>query len=339
VYEARIRLDDRSAAVRYHLGLAYYRDGRFDEAVATLERAAALDSRLAEAWYLMGICFRESNRIDDAIAMQEKAVAQSPGLVPAREELADLYGARGRYEDEIGQLQMLAGLDAGRIERRIAVGVAHARAGHIDLAILTLANALEPATDPAPVYAALGRVWLDEATRHNRPDALARALEALERAASASTATSETKTLYGKALRRARQLDAAERVLQQATERFPVDASAFAEYAAVAEQQQHFETARSALLTYASLAPDDENLPSHALTIGTLSLRLNDPATAVIWLERAVAGRPGDVRPLAPLVEAQLRSGNRDAARQAASRGLQIDPANVRLRALLRQLS
>ena len=64
-------------------------------------------------------------------------------MIPAREELADLYGALGRRADELEQLQVLAGLDRDRVERQVAVGLAHARAGHWDLAVLTLGSALE----------------------------------------------------------------------------------------------------------------------------------------------------------------------------------------------------
>src|SRR5947208_2025999 len=64
-------------------------------------------------------------------------------MIPAREELADLYRIQDRRADEIEQLQLLAGLDRDHVERQVAVGMAHARAGHWDLAVLTLSGALE----------------------------------------------------------------------------------------------------------------------------------------------------------------------------------------------------
>jgi tetratricopeptide (TPR) repeat protein len=338
-YESRLRLDDRSALIRYRLGLSYYRDGRLDAAITSLAQASALDDTLADAYYLLGVCLKEKGQRTGAIAAQEKAVAKAPGLIAAREELADLYGAAGRRGDEIQQLQVLAGLESDRVERRVAVGLAHARAGHADLAVLTLASALEQAPDQPLIYGALGRVWLDIAeTRHDRPDAIGKALEALERAASAPSATSEVKTWYGHALLKDGQPEAAERVLQQATERFPVDPASFVEYAAVAEQQSHLVAARDALVTYSGLVTGDESFPARASKIGQLSLRVNDLGAAVTWLDRAAVAAPTDIRPLTLLAEAWLASGDPTRAEAVLSRGLEIDPSNAELRKVARKL-
>lgn len=338
-YEARMRLDDRSALTHYKVGLAHYRDRNLDRALAALTQAIRLDAQMADAHYLMGVCLKEKNRPKEAVVELEVAVERSPGLIAAREELAELYALLGRRTQEIEQLQVLAGLDGSRIERRLAVGLAHARAGHADLAVLTLGSALEQAPDQPLVYGALGRVWLDMAeTRDDRPDAIGKALEALERAASSAAATSDVKTLYGRALLRDHQFEAAEQVLQQATERFPVDPSAFAELAEVAERLKHFDAARTALTSYNALVGDDANFLERALKIGVLSLAVGDPQTAVIWLLRASAASPDDARVLTSLAEAHFKAGNREAAQAVLHRGLELEPENATLRSLARRL-
>jgi Flp pilus assembly protein TadD len=67
-------------------------------------------------------------------------------------------------------------------------------------------------------------------------------------------------------------------------------------------------------------------------------LRLDDPETAVRWLRRALDATPNDVRLLAGLGEAQLKAGDRDAARTTIERGLAIDPEHAGLRALARRV-
>ena len=307
--------------------------------MAALLQASTLAPEMAEARYVTGLCLRETGRLSDAAASFEKAVSLAPGLIAAREELADIYGSTGRRNDEIQQLQLLAGLDGDRIERRVAVGLAHARAGHADLAVLTLATTLDQAPDQLTVYGALGRVWLGIAeARGDRPEALGKALEALERAASAASATSETKTLYGRALLKAHQTEAAERMLQQATERFPADPSAFPLYAEVAEQQHHYEAARAALLADSVLAVDDATLPERASRIASLSLLVDDAPAAVSWYQRAAVAAPNDVRPLAGLAQAHYALGNHEAAQAAVTKGLQIDPEHPALLSLSRKL-
>lgn len=338
-YEARLRLDDRSAVVRYKLGLAHYRDRNLDAALSALTQATGLDDQMADAHYLTGLVLKELNRPGEAVAELERAIERSPGFIAAREELADLYGALGRRAAEIEQLQVLAGLDGSRLERRLAVGLAHAKAGHADLAVLTLGSALEQAPDQPLIYAALGRIWLEIAeTRRDRPDAIGKALEALERVASAPTATSDVKALYGRALLHDRQFEAAEQVLQQATERFPVDPSAFSDLATVADQLKHFDVARTALISYNGLVGDNADFAARALKIGLLSLSLNDPQTAVVWLLRASAVAPDDVRTMSALADAEFKAGDREAAQAALKRGLELDPGNLQLRALARRI-
>ncbi len=337
-YERFLHLDDRSARVSYKLALARYRNGQFAAALAALQQAIRQNDRLADAYYLLGLCSRQLQRDADAQRALERAVALAPGLVPAREELADLYASLGRHAEELEQLQAIAGLDRDHVERQVAVGLAHARAGHPDLAVLTLGHALERTPDQPLIYGALGQVWLDIAERDpHRRDALGKALEALERAASTRGIASEVLTLYGRALLLDGESDVAERTLQQAIARFPIEPAAFLFYATAAEREHHLEEARQALVSYGALVSGDAGFGARAAHIASLSLRLDDPAAAVDWLRRAVLANPQDVKLLLQLADAQIRAEDRDAARATIARVLEQDPKNAALPALARR--
>jgi tetratricopeptide (TPR) repeat protein len=332
IYEKRLRLDERSSEFSYKLALARYRHRNVEGALAALSQTIHLKDEFPDAYYLLGLCLREKGRSAEAVNAFERAVALSPGLVPAREELADVYGALGRRPDQLEQLQVLALLDRTRVERQVAVGVAQARAGHGELAVLTLGSARERASDQSRIYGALGRVWLEMAD--TRSDALSKALEALERVALTADASSEVMTLYGRALVKANKPDVAEEALRQATRRFPVEPGAFVAYADVAERQNHIEAARAALIDYDALVFDEADFASRAARIGRLSLRLDEPSAAIAWLQRAAAASPGDVGLLASFAEAQLRAGDRTAAQRTIASGLDKDPENAALVAL-----
>ena len=334
-YERYARLDDRSARVSYKLALSRYRDRDVNGAIAALKDTLRLDDHQADAQYLLGLCLREQGHAADALKQLEKAVAMAPGLVPAREELADLYAAFNRHTEELEQLQMIAGLDRDHVARQIAIGLAHARAGHWDLAVLTLGGALERSPNEPEIYRALGKVWL-ERPRDDRTF-LSKAREALERVASSPSATSDTLTLYGRALLQEGDVEGAEHALQQATRRFPVDPRAFMLYASTAEKQSHFESARQALIQYGGLTTNDADFAQRAARIASLSLRLNDPATAVHWLTQASSSSPSDVRLTTSLADAQIRAGDREAAQATIARGLEKDPNNAALRILARR--
>lgn len=304
IYEQYLRLDDRGAGVSYKLALARYRAGSTDGALTALEVALRIDDQMTDAYYLRGLCLREQGRPAEAQRALEQAIALSPGFIAAREELADLFGSLGRRGDELQQLQVLAGLERTPVARQVAVGQAHARwaadpqepaarrAGHADLAVLTLGSALERTPDQPLIYSALGRVWLELSQARGDRVALNKALEALERVGSGNAATSEGLTLYGRALLQSGRGALAERALQQATERFPVEPAAFLFYAETAEQQNHFVVARLALIRYGALAGDDEGFADRAARIGTLSLRVSDSVTAAVWIARGLEKEP-----------------------------------------------
>ena len=201
--------------------------------------------------------------------------------------------------------------------------------------MLTLGGALERNPNEPDMFRALGKVWL-ERPRDDRAF-LSKAREALERVASSPAATSETLTLYGRALLQEGDVDGAEHALQQATTRFPIDPSAFVLYASTAEKQSHLEPARQALIQYNGLTSNDVDFVPRATRIASLSVRLNEPQTAVTWLTQAASSSPNDVRLLAALADAQIRSGAREAAQVTLARGLEKDPKNTALLTLARR--
>jgi Flp pilus assembly protein TadD len=337
IYERRLAVDSQSARVAYKLALARYRDGNIDGALTAVRDALRLADNLPDAHYLLGLCLREKRQLQDAAAAFEEAATRSPGLIAAREELADLYAALGRRREELEQLQLIAMLDRSHAERQVALGLAQARAGQEELAVLTLGAALERTPDLPLIYGALGQVWLDRAVRRNDRVFLRKALEALERVASTSDATSDVMASYGRALLMDNQVEAAERVLQQAARRYPVEPAALLAYAGAAERQNHFDAARAALIEYGALVSNEADFAGRAANIAGLSLRLNELPTAVTWFERAVAASPGDLRPVAALADAQLRVGDRSAAQATIAAGLENDPTNASLLALSRR--
>ena len=338
-YEGYVKLDNRAPRVLYKLAFARYNEGQAAAAIDALQRALALDERFAEAHYLLGLCHRDAQQPEAAERAFLQAIALQPTLIQAREQLADLYGALGKTESRLTQLERLTLLDPAA-SREVALGLAYARAGQSDRAVLTLGRAAEQYPDYPYAYVALGRVWLEIAQARNDRVALRKALGALEGAVG-SDDSSEALTLFGRALLLTQDEETAERMLQDATTKKPVEPLAFFYLAEAAERLGHYPVARQALLDYAILRGDDDDprrRSAEAARLGDLSLKMNEPAAAATYFLKAAEHSTSDATLLARAADAQLRAGDRDTARATVTNALEKDPNNALALALARRL-
>lgn len=338
-YEAFNALDDRNARVLYKLGLARYRAGRAKEAMVALKQALAIEPAMGQAHYVLGLVERDLNLLAEARKSLEEGARRSPASqTSAREALADVYLQDGDYSRAINQLQALAALEPTRADRVVAVGLAQARAGRDDAAVITLSRAVEQFPEAPQVYAALGHVWLTEAERRGDRVALNKAVEALQNAASRSDATSETFAELGRAWLLAGDRHAAERALRQAATKLPVAPDAFLQLADVTARDGRIQDARDALLKYATLVGDEKQLATVSTRIGDYSVRLGEPALAVRWFDRAIDEAGPSPSLQVKLADAAFRAGDVARAHQVIDEGLASEPGNAPLEQLKRRL-
>ena len=262
----------------------------------------------------------------------------SPGFTIAREALSGVFAAAGRLDEQVEQLEALAALEPDRPERDVDLGLAYARVGRTDMAVLALGRAAEeqPGTTTA-LHGARSRLARHRPD-HGRPH---RAEQVAGRAPvdSDGNASSEALTLLARALLLAGEVDDATAALQVAAGRFPLDPSAFIELAALAEDEGDAARARQLLIAHDTLAA---NVPAgqrvERLTrIADLSLELGDPADAVVRFEQARTLEEPSARLLLRLADAEWRAGNHAAARLVIADGLAQYPEDRTLLALQRQ--
>src|SRR5258708_1581475 len=135
--------------------------------------------------------------------------------------------------------------------------------------------AFERCPDQRSAYVALGRVWVEIAQARGDRLALSKAIEALEGAVG-SDDSSEALTLFGRALLLTSDEETAERMLQDATQRQPVEPLAFYYLSEAAERLRHYDVARRALLDFEVLRgdePDARRRTTHAAPLGALPLK------------------------------------------------------------------
>jgi tetratricopeptide (TPR) repeat protein len=333
------RLKDADPALLYRLASSFYRAGHPAAAIDPLKLALARNESFAEALYLLALAYRDTHQPDAAMASLEQAIRIAPHLTPAREELADLYRAASRSEDEIAQLQALSARD-GDLARRLAIALAEARRGQTDRALAALRQEAERTPTNSRVDLAFGRVYLAIAERTGGP-AVRQALEYLEKALGGTARRSEGLALFGRALHLSGNARDAERILQEAIATSPVFPIAFQYLADVADELGHPAGAREALLSLDALEGsivDGATRLARARRIGLLSLRAGDARGAVTYLQQAVAGGLAGSDTLGALARARWASGDAAGAEATIDRALLADPANVELQRLARAI-
>ncbi len=338
-YQAYVSIDDRSPRVLYKLGLARYRAGQVTTAAEPLERALALDPAIGEAYYVLGLVQRDLDQLPAARKSLEEAARRSPASqTSAREALAEVHALAGDHTRAINQLEALAALDPSRPERMVAIGLAQARAGRDDSAIMTLGRAAERFPDATQVYAALGHVWLTAAERRDDRVALSKAVEALRQAATRPDPTSDTMTALGRALLLSGDARGAERAFRQAVSQLPVPPEAFLQLANLAARDGRIQASRDALLSYATLVGDDKPVVTIATRIGDYSMELGEPALAVRWFDRAMSESGPSAALQAKLAQAAWRAGDLARAHKTVDEGLAAEPGNRVLQLLKQRL-
>lgn len=338
-YETFVSLDERNARVLYKLGLARYKAGRLQAAVDPLKQALSLDPALGEAYYVIGLVQRDLDQLPAARKSLEEATRRSPASqTSAREALAEVYSLEGEHARAINQLEALAALDPSRPDRVVAVGLAQARAGREDAAVITLGGAVERFPDAPQVYAALGQVWLSTAQRRGDRVALNKAAEALGQAANSADATSETFAALGRARSLAGDVKAAERALQQAVAKLPVVPDAYLQLADITARDGRVQVARDALLKYATLVGDDRSLATVATRIGDYSVALGEPTLAVRWFDRAMDDAGPTASLQLKLADAAWKAGDVARAHRVVDEALASAPDNRQLQQLKRRL-
>lgn len=339
--QAADRLKDEDPSVLHRLALARFKAGSPAAALAPLKSAVARNDARPETRYLLGLVYRDIGDLPSAVTVLEDAIAQTPDFVAAREELADVYREAGRPVDEMAQLQALATRDPTP-GRRVAIALAQARGGQLEGALGTLSAAESSSPNDSRVLLAIARIHLMRADRGTRrSESAAQAIAFLERALGGSASRSEGLALYGRALHLAGHYADAERILRDAVATSPVDPEAFLFLADAAEQLNHPQIARDALLNLEALQGDTAAAPARAVRarrIGELSLGAGDAVTAVRYLSRAVDAGQTSPDTLGRLARARWLTGDAAGAREALQRALAAGPPTPELQQLVRQI-
>jgi serine/threonine-protein kinase len=151
-------------------------DGRIDEGIAALERAARVAPGSARTQLELGIALRDAGRYDEAEGALQRAINLRPGFADGAIELGFLYYETNRYDAAANQFRLAAELAPLNVR-------AHNNLGGLMYFLERRAEAREAfeaslAAEPnADAYSQLGTMAFDEADYARSADMFERAVE------------------------------------------------------------------------------------------------------------------------------------------------------------------
>ena len=93
--EVTIRLSSGYAAAYNHLGNAYTKDAKIEEAIQAYQKAIAINPELAEAYYNLGNLYAQTSEHEQAVEYYEKALRLRPGFQAAKYQIAEVRAKQG----------------------------------------------------------------------------------------------------------------------------------------------------------------------------------------------------------------------------------------------------
>jgi superkiller protein 3 len=100
-----------AAAQQNARGAALLKDGKFDEAVAELQKAAEAAPKSAVIQSNLAYAYDRQGRTEEAVAAYRKALELDPKNAIVRNNLANLYSKQGLYEDAAREYEDLVQRD------------------------------------------------------------------------------------------------------------------------------------------------------------------------------------------------------------------------------------
>jgi predicted O-linked N-acetylglucosamine transferase (SPINDLY family) len=205
-------------------GIALFRSGRRDEAIASFARAIELDPQYAEAHFNLGSALRRTGESEAAIASYRKALDLRPNLMAAHLGIGEVLSDLGRFAEAIAAFDRALALEpnAAVVHNNLSLALRKAGESRRALQVLDRAIALKP--DYALAHGNRASVLLELGRDEE-------ALDAMERALSLQPLNSDYLTSLVGLLRESGRAHQAVSICDQLVRAIPTHAEAFAELA------------------------------------------------------------------------------------------------------------
>ena len=272
-YRVAVAQRPNYAKVHVALGSALNKLRRFEEAETHLRRAIALNPQAENAHHHLGAALYEQGRYEEALEAIRVAVAQAPDFSQAHVNLGAILKALGRFEEAETHLRRAIALDPQVGDAYLNLGAALYEQGRYEEALEATRVAVEQASDFSQAHTNLGEILSKLGRYDEAMDALAQAM-ALDQSASQ---TAELHFLMGQMARENGRSETAAEHYMHTLEADPHHAEALHWLATLRAEQQRYDEMLELLQRFIALYPNDAATYSN-MGIALSHLGRNDEA-------------------------------------------------------------
>ncbi|MBW4593151.1 MAG: tetratricopeptide repeat protein, partial [Brasilonema angustatum HA4187-MV1] len=145
------RLADEIVTVHFNQGLALYKQGKLDQAIASYRKALQIDPNDRDAHNNLGNALYEQGKLDQAIASYRKALQIDPNDPNAHYNLGNALYEQGKLDQAIASYRKALQINPNDAYAHNNLGLALYEQGKLDQAIASYRKALQ--IDPNDAYA------------------------------------------------------------------------------------------------------------------------------------------------------------------------------------------
>ena len=244
-----------SADEHFEQGLAYYDEGRYEEAIAEFLEVVRLDPDNVNAHYNLGLAYQKTGDLNSAMDKYLQVIRLDPSHTAARNNLAVIYEDQGQIDKAIAEYQEVIRIDPEDEVAHYNLALLYDTLGQIDQAVAEYQETIRINPDNADAHYNLGITYYDQ----GQPD---RAIAEWQEAARIQPDDSMTHNNLGRAYFDQGRLEEAEAELTEALRLDPTNEKAHFNLALVYTergQEQEAIAEFEAFLQYAD--PDDPARP------------------------------------------------------------------------------
>jgi len=156
-----IQLDPKYVAAYNNLGNALKEQGKLEDAIAAYRQVIQLDPKLAAGYSNLGIALKEQGKLEEAIIAYRQAIELDPKYVAAYNNLGVVLSDQGKLEEAIAAFRQAIELDPKYANAYNNLGIALKEQGKIEEAIAAYRQAIQLDPKNPGVYNGLGIALYD----------------------------------------------------------------------------------------------------------------------------------------------------------------------------------